>query len=251
MRQVFNIVDDFTTGREKIIALRCSSATTMKKKSPKTDDEKRAYRRQYYLKNKEKLKKCSREYHAKNKEKINVKTRERHREYRERDRDGVNAKQRERKQANRTNVLISNKRWAENNAEYLRERRSEYYRQNREIILSNTQAKYKNDPIWREKKLARNREWVKNNPLKVLASVHQYRVRFLKARGTCSAEQLKERVNFFGAKCAYCGGPFNAIDHVIPLSKGGTHWPANLRPACKSCNSHKSASNWREWKFKL
>jgi 5-methylcytosine-specific restriction endonuclease McrA len=33
---------------------------------------------------------------------------------------------------------------------------------------------------------------------------------------------------------------------VIPLSVGGTNWPANLRPACRSCNSAKGASSDRE-----
>lgn len=30
------------------------------------------------------------------------------------------------------------------------------------------------------------------------------------------------------------------IDHLIPLSKGGTHEPANCRTACFQCNSRKS-----------
>jgi 5-methylcytosine-specific restriction endonuclease McrA len=39
--------------------------------------------------------------------------------------------------------------------------------------------------------------------------------------------------------------PYEVIDHVIPVSKGGTGWPANLRPACGRCNLAKSARNWR------
>jgi hypothetical protein len=34
-------------------------------------------------------------------------------------------------------------------------------------------------------------------------------------------------------------------DHVKPLARGGSNWPANLRPACKSCNSRKGA----RWPF--
>jgi 5-methylcytosine-specific restriction endonuclease McrA len=34
---------------------------------------------------------------------------------------------------------------------------------------------------------------------------------------------------------------------VIPLSKGGTGWPANLVPACKSCNLSKAMKNVWEW----
>lgn len=44
-----------------------------------------------------------------------------------------------------------------------------------------------------------------------------------------------------GFACAYCGstvGPFS-IDHVTPVSRGGTHDFENLVVACRSCNSAK------------
>lgn len=65
------------------------------------------------------------------------------------------------------------------------------------------------------------------------------------APGHCTAEQLQARIDFFGSKCWMCGAPWEHIDHVIPLSKGGTNWPANLRPACSSCNLRKSD----QWPF--
>jgi len=37
-----------------------------------------------------------------------------------------------------------------------------------------------------------------------------------------------------------CGAPWEHIDHVKPISKGGSNWPANLRPACEPCNLRKS-----------
>jgi hypothetical protein len=41
-------------------------------------------------------------------------------------------------------------------------------------------------------------------------------------------------------RCCYCGGPCEAIDHIMPISRGG---PAdaveNLTSACMSCNSRK------------
>lgn len=45
------------------------------------------------------------------------------------------------------------------------------------------------------------------------------------------------------ARCYYCKRktPALAMDHVNPLSKGGKHEPSNIVPACKSCNSKKSA----------
>ena len=36
--------------------------------------------------------------------------------------------------------------------------------------------------------------------------------------------------------CAYCGDEANTVDHVIPMSKGGTDDPNNLVAACSNCN---------------
>ena len=37
--------------------------------------------------------------------------------------------------------------------------------------------------------------------------------------------------------CVYCGDEANAVDHVIPINKGGTDHPDNLVAACMFCNS--------------
>lgn len=48
--------------------------------------------------------------------------------------------------------------------------------------------------------------------------------------------------------CCYCGQPGpSAVDHYIPLARGGTHTLDNLRPACRSCNSRKGAKLPSEW----
>lgn len=52
--------------------------------------------------------------------------------------------------------------------------------------------------------------------------------------------------------CAYCGDPFpTQVDHVMPVSRGGSDDPANLVPACQFCNWEKldfTADEWREWR---
>ena len=62
-------------------------------------------------------------------------------------------------------------------------------------------------------------------------------------------EQLDQRMSVFGYKCAYCGDVFEHVDHVIPLSKGGAHCLANLRPACAFCNMSKHNKDLDKWLF--
>lgn len=70
-------------------------------------------------------------------------------------------------------------------------------------------------------------------------------------------EALRARVfqMHFGAydaepHCIYCYAedvPLE-LDHVLPLSRGGSNHPLNLLPACKPCNCSKGSKTWSEWK---
>lgn len=49
--------------------------------------------------------------------------------------------------------------------------------------------------------------------------------------------------------CAYCRQkPWEHLDHVVPLSRGGRHSIGNLLPACSGCNCRKSSKFLIEWK---
>jgi 5-methylcytosine-specific restriction endonuclease McrA len=51
--------------------------------------------------------------------------------------------------------------------------------------------------------------------------------------------------------CAYCGVKLSTytatIDHVIPLSRGGTDFKWNLVWCCKRCNKSKGSKLLSEW----
>ena len=54
------------------------------------------------------------------------------------------------------------------------------------------------------------------------------------------AAKIQARIDYYGGAGYLCGAPdADTLDHVKPISKGGAHIPANLRPACLSCNSSK------------
>ncbi|MFE4367961.1 MULTISPECIES: HNH endonuclease [unclassified Streptomyces] len=50
-------------------------------------------------------------------------------------------------------------------------------------------------------------------------------------------------------RCAYCpDGRAEHLDHVVPLSKGGTDTADNMVPACAKCNLSKGAKTLMEWR---
>lgn len=61
-------------------------------------------------------------------------------------------------------------------------------------------------------------------------------------------EAIMTRFNDFGNACAYCGSHSNLqIEHIVPISAGGTHDISNIVPACPSCNFGKHASPMESW----
>ncbi|QDP58780.1 MAG: hypothetical protein GOVbin1573_67 [Prokaryotic dsDNA virus sp.] len=54
-----------------------------------------------------------------------------------------------------------------------------------------------------------------------------------------------------GEYCRYCWQRCKDIhiDHLVPLSKGGTNNLENLVVACRPCNLSKGAKDWFEWNF--
>jgi len=55
----------------------------------------------------------------------------------------------------------------------------------------------------------------------------------------------QQRINIYerdGNKCVKCGSMENlTIDHIIPLSEGGTHYHTNLQTLCWICNQKKAS----------
>lgn len=73
------------------------------------------------------------------------------------------------------------------------------------------------------------------------------RVRLRENGGESTSEQIEQRWDYYGRRCWVCHDEADSTDHVKPVSKGGTGWPANLRPICRSCNSAKSNT----WPYQL
>ena len=96
---------------------------------------------------------------------------------------------------------------------------------------------HRRDP---EGQRARMAKWRTRNPERraEIDRANRYRRRAAKTIRFTPA-QLDARMSMFGYRCWMCGGPFDHVDHVKPISKGGAHMLCNLRPACMPCNNRK------------
>ncbi len=94
------------------------------------------------------------------------------------------------------------------------------------------------------------RRWRKEHPDKVKAQIRAQNLaryaRLKAAPGHATPEQVQARWDYYSCLCWMCGQPATDTDHVKPLAKGGSNWPANLRPACRHCNRSKSDT----WPYK-
>lgn len=89
-------------------------------------------------------------------------------------------------------------------------------------------------------------------PLREFLVGQRMRKRRLNAPGRHTNEQFVLRCEYYGWQCYLCGTSLTkdtaTKDHRIPISRGGTHWPANLAPACRECNFSKNDRTETEYK---
>jgi 5-methylcytosine-specific restriction endonuclease McrA len=126
-------------------------------------------------------------------------------------------------------------RWAERHRERLDYERA--VRRDARLTPAETAAKRK---IYH---VQQRREWAERNPERqrqhAKAASVAYQARRRGAPGIASTDQVTARWAYYGDRCWMCREPATQTDHVIPLSRGGSNWPANLRPACGPCNREK------------
>jgi 5-methylcytosine-specific restriction endonuclease McrA len=102
----------------------------------------------------------------------------------------------------------------------------------------------------RERLREKNRAYKKANPAQSRAQQQRRRARKAAAPGFDYTTQrhIQARIDLYGGLCAYCGAKATTIDHRIPLARGGSHWPANLLPACGTCNPSKGTKTELEFR---
>lgn len=62
----------------------------------------------------------------------------------------------------------------------------------------------------------------------------------IRAAGIFDLKAWKKKLSILGNACQHCGTTEQiTIDHIIPITKGGTNHIDNLQPLCRSCNCKK------------
>ena len=229
------------------------------------------YKKQYYQKNKDKLKSKTKTYEKNNKAKIA----EYKRIYRQKNKSKLLKYFEQYRKENIKYISKYKKQWAEKNKDRLLIKYKQNYIENREVVIERSKEYSRNnmgkrikyskkyyennkekhaDRVKRytliniEKITERRRQWKKNNKDKVNISTQR---RYAKKHGLSydfdiiAWESCKKH---FGYNCCYCGKPGKLTqEHFIPLSKDGEYTINNIVPACKSCNSKKHNKDFFKW----
>ena len=125
--------------------------------------------------------------------------------------------------------------WQAKNREMRRQYGKNYRKENKEACLEYAR-KYR-----LKNKEARNqyrREYKKNNVGKINAATAKYKA--LKRNQACVLTQDEKQWIIDIYKRSYELGSDWQVDHKIPLSKGGLHYPDNLQIVLKSYNQQKN-----------
>jgi 5-methylcytosine-specific restriction endonuclease McrA len=85
------------------------------------------------------------------------------------------------------------------------------------------------------------RMYCQQHSAEALIRYHNSRAKRNKCEGTLTLEEWASLCDIYNHVCLMCGKPEPlTIDHIVPLSKGGSNFIQNIQPLCRSCNSSKS-----------
>jgi len=210
---------------------------------PSQPEEKRlaqiAYLKEYRIKNAVAIAAKSKAKYQENRDAILAQKKE----YTERTKDRRKAYLKKHYAENKERILASAAKARVGKQEELATWQREYRKSNLDLVRQRDREYYQKD---REKKLQQKSEWGKTpeGKIKQKAKNQTRRARKNSVVSTLTASDLRDIRDKAKGRCFYCRvkGPL-ALDHIIPISKGGPHSRDNVVMACCSCNSSKGAKD--------
>lgn len=190
-----------------------------------------------------------REWRATNPER----TRQLHREWRKKNPD----KERE-------SHLKSNAKWWASSKDEINKRRRQWRLDNLELARARGRAAHdrarerdpkkvkdqlqrwrdRNPERWKEIRESARRAWLAREPNAMRVHASKRRAKKFANGGTHTPADIADIFRLQKCRCAYCGKKLNKkyhVDHIEPISKGGSNNRQNLQILCEPCNLKKHA----------
>lgn len=138
---------------------------------------------------------------------------------------------------NREIVIKKMREYRKANREEINKRQRGYRTDNPEKFRQNDSASYLRN---RDKKIGRATKYQALHPEMVKVVQMKRRAQKNKCQGSFTYQEWIELCQKYGNKCIRCGNEVKlTVDHVVPLSKGGSNDINNIQPLCKHCNCKK------------
>lgn len=126
-----------------------------------------------------------------------------------------------------------------------------YYRANSENAIEYAREWRKNNP---DKTRQYHKEYFEKNKdqEKVRMRLKESKRRALKKNNGTFYISKKEIDKILSSKCIICEKQENiTLDHIVPISRGGSHSIGNIQPMCLECNTKKINKTMVEFKYYL
>lgn len=156
--------------------------------------------------------------------------------------------------ANKDCAAAQRREYERKNREKLRPKKREAARgqreANRELYNEKARQRYQSNPEMRQRQAETHKKWAQENRDRVLLKNRNYFARRAGAAGSHTVEEVWQMYEDQGGVCAYCEGELNGkyiVEHMTPLSRGGSNDWSNLAISCLPCNSSKKALTVEEF----
>lgn len=156
-------------------------------------------------------------------------------------------KLREWREANPELSRAHSAKYKERHPDKIKQISKQYCDNNKDVLAIKNREWYERNTEYAKQKA---KEWRLANPERVRATLNALRMKRNSAAGSFTAEDVKNILSAQLGLCSTCGVDLAAgyhIDHIVPLSKGGTSWPDNLQMLCPTCNRRKGRKMPEQW----
>ena len=145
---------------------------------------------------------------------------------------------------------------AEKDARYFRGHKEEKYEYDKQYRLENKERldalkqQYNQTPKGKAIRRAIGIRYLQTPNGKASQCAGRFRRRVRIGDNLVTSELKIEVIDASNGICPYCGNPINGdghIDHIIPVSRGGTNGLGNLVYCCAHCNLSKNNKDLNQW----